>query len=158
MGALCAVLGAVKVTDKDQVPDIQARIKDQEATKANKQKLYPAPRKDGNDRDRYMQPFHVDELEERPVEDGEPYWMWFRNAELLTLNLADNAVSNIQEVEAVEPFGTGTLVLKGNPVAKPLLDKREQEAEGAAAAQAKAKAAEENEGGDEEEAPAAGED
>lgn len=139
---LCGVLGAVRVSDKKEPVDIENRIKEQEAAKAAKLKA-PVVKKDGSLRDRYMPPPHVDEVEERTAEGEEPetYWLWFRNTELKILNCADNPIESDAEVEALQPFGTGTLMLKGCPCAKPLLEKqqeREQELRKKAAAEAAA--------------------
>jgi hypothetical protein len=133
---LCAGLGATKVESEEKFKDLQKNTIPTDADKAKKLKAFPPPKKDAKGRERHQGPCHFDELEERTDEQGQMYWLWFRNTHFQTLNLEQNPISNLKVIEELQPYGVGDLFLRGTPVAKAFLleeERKKKEAEKQAA-------------------------
>eukprot|EP00746_Dinoflagellata_sp_MGD_P163956 gnl/MRDRNA2_/MRDRNA2_92305_c0_seq1.p1 gnl/MRDRNA2_/MRDRNA2_92305_c0~~gnl/MRDRNA2_/MRDRNA2_92305_c0_seq1.p1 ORF type:complete len:571 (+),score=113.96 gnl/MRDRNA2_/MRDRNA2_92305_c0_seq1:78-1715(+) len=133
---LCKGLGCVKVETEAEMKDLQKNTIPTEADKQKKLKAFPPPKKDAKGRERYQAACHFDELEERTDENGQMYWLWFKNVEFKVLDLGQNPVSNLKVVEELQPWGMGELILRGTPVAKAYLaeeDRKRKEAEKSAA-------------------------
>lgn len=120
---LCQVLGVTHVTDKAVGDKIMKHLKDQQKEFDKKKKAFGAAPKDGNGRERYWPSPHLDTCEEQKDEAGASFWLWRRNTELQTLNLEDNPINDADAVEALQPFGTGALILRSTPCAATLQER-----------------------------------
>lgn len=124
--SLCQVLGVTRITDKVVGDKIMKHLKDQQKEFDKKKKAFGAAPKDGNGRERYWPSPHLDTCEEQKDEAGTSFWLWTRNTVLQTLNLEDNPIKDVDAVEALQPFGTGALILRSTPCA-PMLKERMEE-------------------------------
>ncbi|CAJ1439223.1 unnamed protein product, partial [Effrenium voratum] len=125
--SLCRVLGRTHITDKATADKVIKGLKDQQKELEKKKKSQGAPPKDGNGRERYFPEIRFETCEEVKAESG-TYWLWTRNVVLKTLNLEENPISDVDAVEALQPLGSGALVLRATPCALPLLERERQRA------------------------------
>jgi len=124
---LCAGLGVYqRVTTEAEAKELQKGTIPSEADKAKKLKAFPPPKKDAKGRERHQAPCHFDELEERTDEEGNQYWLWYKNVHFQTLNLEHNPISDLKVIRELEPFGVGSLVIRGTPAAKEFLAEQER--------------------------------
>lgn len=128
---LCKAVGAQRI-DSERAKELQKGI---DADKPKKLKAFQAtpPKKDATGRERHqLKECHFDEIVEKVEEDGEPYYLWYRNVEFHTLNLEQNPISDMEVVEELRPYGVGVLILTGTPVAKKVLEEEERKMKEAA--------------------------
>jgi len=141
---LMSSVGGTRV-DEERAKELQKGTIPTEADKAKKLKAFPPAKKDAKGRERHQAPCHFDELEEKTDENGETYWMWYRNIEFQILNLEQNPISDKKVIDEMRPLGVGVLILRGTPVAKKVLQeeerKRKEAEKEAAAAEAAGKPA-----------------
>lgn len=133
---LCAGLGATRVDNEEEKKNLEKSTILNAGDRAKKEKAMAPPKKDAKGRERHQAPLHFDELEERTDQDGQMYWLWFKNVEFQTLSLEQNPISDLKVIQELQPYGMGTLVLRGTPAAKAFLAEQERinkEAEKAAA-------------------------
>jgi hypothetical protein len=133
--AICRPLASeILEANSEALEAVRERLKGQQEKfdAAAKAKAKPKPAaKSKCGRLRREAPLFVDELEERPVPEGEagenaqPTWVLRKYSELKTLNLMENQIKQMATLQKLQPFGPrkAELVVLGTPAAEAVLQK-----------------------------------
>jgi hypothetical protein len=117
--SLCVPLGFSRIEDKTQADQVQKDIKERMKERDKRMKNPPVAKKDIHGNDRYIPEFPMSTCESQTDESGE-YWLWGRNLTLKTLNLEHNPITDATAVMRLQPWGVGTMLLRGVPCAAEL--------------------------------------
>jgi len=139
---LCKPLGVTVLGEKATADPVVKACREMTKERDKKLKTQPPNKKAANGKERYTPILYVPTCEDfKDAETNHQYWLWTRGLALKTLVLEHNPVADADAVQALQPFGCGTLVLKGTPCAEELLKRESSSAAEAKTAAEKSDAA-----------------